>query len=98
LLITLLVMKPDYVVFYSVKKIFLLIPKSRARFFTRRQALQIINFVFPLGAPKGVELPGCSPNSKAKFKNTNLADTVISKVLHNLRFGLNEPMKLADHL
>jgi hypothetical protein len=73
-------MKPGYVVFYSVKKIFLLLRKFRARFFTRIQALQIINFVFPFGAPKGVELPGCSPNSKAKIKNTNFVGTVISKV------------------
>ena len=92
-------MKPDYVVFYSAEKIFILLRKFRTRFFTGNQALKIIKFVFPFGAFKGNGVAGLqSPNSKAKFKNTDFIYTVISKVSHDLRFGLNEPIKLADHL
>jgi len=37
---------------------------------------------------------GCNP--PAQFKNTDFVDTMISKVLRNLRFSLNHPLKSAD--
>ena len=36
------------------------------------------------------------PLSQAVFKNTDFVDTMISKVLRDLRFSLNHPLKSAD--
>ena len=36
------------------------------------------------------------PPPKAEFKNTDFVDTMISKVLRDLRFDLNHPLKSAD--
>jgi len=36
------------------------------------------------------------PPPKAEFKNTDFVDTMISKVLRDLRFNLNHPLKSAD--
>jgi len=36
------------------------------------------------------------PPPQAEFKNTDFVDTVISKVLRDLRFSLNHPLKSAD--
>jgi hypothetical protein len=33
---------------------------------------------------------------KAKLENTNFVHMMISKVLHDLHFSLNQPLKLAD--
>jgi hypothetical protein len=34
---------------------------------------------------------------KAEFKNTDFVDTMISKVLRDLRFSLNHPLKSPEH-
>jgi hypothetical protein len=36
---------------------------------------------------------GCSPQSKILKKNTDFVDKLTSKVLRDLRFGLNRPLK-----
>jgi hypothetical protein len=44
-------------------------------------------------------LPGCSPPpkpSKTKLKNTEFVNIMISKVLRNLPFSRNQPLKSAD--
>jgi hypothetical protein len=52
--------------------------------------------IYSFGAPRGGGLQGCShpPPPKTKFKKTDFAETVISKVLCDLRFSLNQPPKL----
>jgi hypothetical protein len=49
------------------------------------------------GAPKW-ESAGLNPPQpkKAKFKNIHFVDTTISKILRDLRFSLNQPLKSAD--
>jgi len=50
-----------------------------------------------IGAHKeGRGLQGNSTAPKRNLKNTNFVDTMTSQVLHDLRFGLNKPLKSAD--
>jgi hypothetical protein len=51
------------------------------------------------GAHKEGGLPGCSPPQTPKnknLKNTDFVDIVISKVLPDLPFSRNQPLKSAD--
>jgi hypothetical protein len=43
----------------------------------------------------GLQPPPPSPD-KRNLKNTDFVDTVISKVLYDLHFSLNQPRKSAD--
>ena len=45
---------------------------------------------------KGGLQPGSPPQKKQYLKNTDIVHMIISKVLHNLYFSLNKPLKLAD--
>ena len=81
LLLALLVMKPDDIIFYSVKKMFLLLRKL--------MALQSHK-------PRGWICRAAAPILKRNLKTKIFVDTVISKVSHDLRIGLIEPLKSAD--
>jgi hypothetical protein len=50
------------------------------------------------GAPKGGGLPGCSPSKHQNryLKNTHFVDIILSKVLRDLPFSRNQPLKSAD--
>jgi len=51
----------------------------------------------PTGASKGKELSHCAPPlQKRNVKSTDFLDTMFSKVLGDLRFILNQPLKLAN--
>jgi hypothetical protein len=53
----------------------------------------------PAGAhPRGGGLPGCTPQSaqNRNLKSTDFVDIIISKVLRDLPFSRNQPLKLAD--
>jgi hypothetical protein len=43
-------------------------------------------------------LPGCSPQTPKNWnlKNTDFVDVTVSKILPDLRFSRNQPLKLAD--
>jgi hypothetical protein len=49
---------------------------------------------------QGAGLPGCRPppppHQKRNLKNADFVDTILSKVVRDLRFNLNQPMKSAD--
>jgi hypothetical protein len=61
---------------------------------------QAVNIYFCWGTAKGRGggLPGYSPqNSQNRnFKNTDFVDIMISKVLRDLPFSRNQPLKSAD--
>ena len=48
-------------------------------------------------APKG-EAAGMQPPSHIEIKSTDFVDTMISKVLRDLTFSLNQPLKSARDL
>jgi hypothetical protein len=53
-----------------------------------------IILVHHIGATGGLQPGSCL--LKAKLKNTDFITTMITKVLRDLRFSLNQPLKSAD--